>query len=122
MTLAERTAFGSLLKAWRARRRLSQMDLSLIAEMSHRHLSFTEVGRAGVSRHRVERLAHALEMPCAEWDRFYLAAGYAPPVSPTSWSTATRAAIDQSLAFILERHNPYPALIVDRLWNLRQAN
>jgi transcriptional regulator with XRE-family HTH domain len=114
--------FGSLLKTWRSRRRVSQMDLALTAELSQRHVSFLEIGRSGPSRRMVERLADALEIPCADRDSFFTTAGFSAPMAPTAWSETTRAAVDSSLSHILESHHPYPALIVDRLWNLQRAN
>jgi transcriptional regulator with XRE-family HTH domain len=118
----EVSPFGSLLKTWRSRRRVSQLDLALTAELSQRHVSFMEIGRSGPSRGMVERLADALEIPWADRDSFFLAAGFSAPLAQTAWSDATRAAVDASLSHILESHNPYPALIVDRLWNLQRAN
>ncbi|HWA62092.1 MAG TPA: helix-turn-helix transcriptional regulator [Caulobacteraceae bacterium] len=127
-TLAKETsarepqAFGSLLKAWRARRRVSQLDLALDADLSQRHVSFLESGRSKPSRASIEKLADALTIPRAERDRLFAAAGFVPPSTMSPWTPEARAAIDESLAFILERHDPFPAMVVDRLWNLKQAN
>ena len=118
----EPQAFGSLLKAWRARRRVSQLGLALDADLSQRHVSFLESGRSKPSRAAIEKLADALTMPRGERDRLFAAAGFVSPSQMTPWSAETRAAIDESLAFIIERHDPFPAMVVDRLWNLKQAN
>ncbi|MBA3811499.1 MAG: helix-turn-helix transcriptional regulator [Caulobacteraceae bacterium] len=118
----EPPAFGSLLKAWRARRRFSQLDLALEADVSQRHLSFLESGRSKPSPAAIEKLADALTVPRGERDRLFAAAGFVSPANMTPWRPESRAAIDEGLAFILERHNPYPALVFDRLWNLQSAN
>jgi len=118
----EAPTFGALLKAWRARRRLSQLDLALDAELSQRHVSFLESGRSRPTRASIEKLADALTVPRGERDRLFAAAGFTPPASLSPWTPEARAAIDESLAFIIERHDPYPAMVVDRLWNVRQIN
>lgn len=114
--------FGSLIKAWRGRRRFSQLDLALEAEISQRHVSFLESGRAKPSRAAIEKLAGALDLPRSEKDRLFTAAGFVAPSSQTPWGAEARQAIDEALNFILERHDPYPAIVVDRLWNLERAN
>ena len=122
LAATETLAFGSLLKAWRARRRVSQLGLALDAELSQRHLSFLESGRSKPSRAAIEKLADALTVPRGERDRLFAAAGFVSPSQMTPWSNEARAAIDESLAFIIERHDPFPAMVVDRLWNLKQFN
>lgn len=116
------SSFGALLRNWRARRRVSQLDLALIAGLSQRHVSFLESGRAGPSRLTIDRIGDALSIPWSDRDRLHLAAGYAPQQSSQPWTNDVCKAVDESIAFILERHNPYPALSVDRLWNLKSAN
>lgn len=101
---------------------MSQLDLALAADMSQRHISFLESGRTNPSRLTIERLCHALEMPASERERLYLAAGFALFPSDTRWDAEVRRAVDASLRYIIERHEPYPAMIVDRLWNLVSAN
>jgi len=118
----EPQAFGSLIKAWRARRRLSQLDLALDAELSQRHVSFLESGRSKPTRQSIEKLADALTVPRAERDRLFAAAGFVPPATLNPWTPEARAAIDATLDFIIERHDPFPAMVVDRLWNLQRAN
>jgi transcriptional regulator with XRE-family HTH domain len=118
----DRSAFGVLLKQWRARRRLSQLDLALAADVSARHVSFLETGRSRPSRDMVLRLAERLEVPLRERDPLLLAAGLAPayPVRPLDDPALApiRAAVDTVLA----GYEPYPALVVDRGWTLVAAN
>ena len=113
---------GDLLRDWRQRRRLSQLDLALEAEISTRHLSFLETGRARPSRDMVLRLAERLDLPLRERNVLLTAAGFAPvfPQRPLDDPAlaAARAAVDQVLA----GHDPYPALAVDRHWMLCAAN
>lgn len=113
---------GHHLREWRQRRRLSQLALAGDAEISTKHLSFLETGRALPSREMVLRLAERLDLPLRERNVLLVAAGYAP-VFPQrdlgdSAMTAVRAAVDQVIA----GHEPYPALAVDRHWNLVAAN
>jgi transcriptional regulator with XRE-family HTH domain len=113
---------GELLRDWRQRRRFSQLDLALDAEISTRHLSFVETGRAKPSRELLLNLAEHLDVPLRERNALLLAAGYAPiyretPMDATAM-TPVRAALDK----ILTGHEPYPAMIVDRCWNLVAAN
>jgi transcriptional regulator with XRE-family HTH domain len=113
---------GSLLREWRQRRRLSQLELSLDAEVSTRHLSCVETGRAQPSREMVLRLAERLEVPLRERNRLLTAAGFAPMYGERRLDdpalTAARAAVD----LVLRGHEPYPALAVDRHWNLVSQN
>jgi transcriptional regulator with XRE-family HTH domain len=113
---------GELLREWRQRRRLSQLGLALDAEVSAKHLSFVETGRAQPSREMVLRLAERLEVPLRERNTLLLAAGFAPlyrerPLVDPALENARRA-IDRLLA----AHEPYPALAVDGHWNLVLAN
>jgi transcriptional regulator with XRE-family HTH domain len=113
---------GDLLRDWRQRRRLSQLELALAAEISARHLSFLETGRSQPSREMVLRLAEQLEIPLRDRNVLLHAAGYASvfperPLDDPLLRTA-RAAIDQ----VLQGHEPYPALAVDRHWTLMAAN
>jgi transcriptional regulator with XRE-family HTH domain len=113
---------GEQLRDWRQRRRLSQLDLALEVEISTRHLSFVETGRAQPSRDMVLRLAAELDVPLRERNAMLLAAGYAPvfadrPLDDRSLSQA-KAAIET----LLSAHEPFPALAVDRHWNLVTAN
>ena len=119
---SEQKTFGDHLREWRQRRRLSQMDLALDAEISTRHLSFLETGRAQPSREMVLRLAEQLETPLRERNVLLTAAGFAPvfverPLDDPAL-TAARRAID----LILNGHEPYPALVIDLRWNLVAMN
>ena len=120
--MKEQRPFGDLLREWRQRRRLSQLGLALDAEVSAKHLSFVETGRAQPSREMVLRLAERLDVPLRERNAMLLAAGFAPlyrerPLVDPALQSA-RLAIDRLLA----AHEPYPALAVDRHWNVALAN
>jgi transcriptional regulator with XRE-family HTH domain len=123
-TLDRRTTrpIGELLREWRERRRLSQLALALDTEVSARHLSFLETGRARPSRAMLLRLAERLEVPLRERNALLLAAGFAPIYPQHDLDdpalAVARAAIDQVLA----GHEPYPALAIDRHWTLVAAN
>lgn len=113
---------GDLLREWRQRRRLSQLELSLDAQISTRHLSFLETGRSQPSRDMVLRLAEQLDVPLRDRNVLLQAAGYASvfperPLDDPALHTA-RQAVDQ----VLDGHDPYPALAVDRHWTLVAAN
>src|SRR6476659_1378714 len=113
---------GDHLREWRQRRHLSQLDLAGDAEISARHLSFVETGRAAPSRDMVLRLAERLNVPLRERNVLLVAAGYAPAFPQRSLDDpalkSARAAID----LVLRAHEPNPALAVDRHWNLVSAN
>ncbi|TFW02520.1 XRE family transcriptional regulator [Oxalobacteraceae bacterium OM1] len=113
---------GTLLRAWRQRRRLSQLDLALEAEISTRHLSFMETGRALPSREMVLRLADRLDMPLRERNALLVAAGYAPLYPERPLQDPALAAARQAVDLVLQGHAPYPALAVDRHWHLVAAN
>lgn len=117
-----RSRVGALLREWRQRRRLSQLELSLLAETSARHLSCVETGKARPSREMVLRLAAALDVPLRERNSLLVAADYAPAYRESGWDdrelTQVRAALDQ----MLTAHEPYPAVVLDRYWNVRLAN
>jgi transcriptional regulator with XRE-family HTH domain len=121
--LASRTAaFGDQLRAWRHRRRLSQLDLAAQADISTRHLSYVETGRANPSREMVLRLTARLEIPLRERNAFLVAAGYAPMYRESRLDDPAFAAAKQAVELILKSHEPFPALAVDRQWNLVAAN
>ena len=112
--------FGVVLRRWRERRRMTQMDLALAANASTRHLSYLETGRAQPSREMVMRLGEYLDVPLRERNTLLLAAGFAPAFRERSLSelSAARQAIEQ----ILEAHKPYPAFAVDRYGNIVSSN
>jgi transcriptional regulator with XRE-family HTH domain len=113
---------GPLLREWRLRRRLSQLDLSLQAAVSARHLSFVETGRARPSRELVLHLADRLDVPLRERNALLLAAGYAPLYPATPLDADEMTPVRDALDRILAGHEPYPALIVDRRWDIVAAN
>jgi len=113
---------GDLLREWRQRRRLSQMDLSNEAEVSARHLSFVETGRSKPSRELLLHLAEHLDVPLRDRNGMLLAAGYAPVYKETSLDDEAMGPVRAALDRILTSHQPYPAVIVDRRWDLVSAN
>ena len=115
-------SLGELLRSWRRRRNLSQLELALETDVSSRHLSFLETGRAQPSREMVIRLARELEVPVRERNALLLAAGYAPVYQERSLEAPEMAPVRQALERFLRAHEPYPALVVDRHHNLISAN
>ncbi len=120
--LAATRPIGDHLRIWRQRRRRSQLDLALDAEISQRHLSFIESGRAAPSREMVLRLAETLEVPLRERNVLLLAAGFAPFYPERPLDDPSLAAARGIVEAILRAHGPNPALAVDRRWNLVSAN
>ncbi len=110
--------FGSLLKAWRAARRYSQLELASETQVSQRHLSFLESGRANPSRDMVLHLAQVLRVPLRERNDLLVAAGFAPLYPERALDDTGMAAIRQALETTLRHHEPFPALVVDRQWNI----
>lgn len=113
---------GEHIREWRTRRRMSQMDLALEAEISTRHLSFLETGRAQPSREMVLHLAEQLEVPLRERNVILVAAGFAPVFAERSLDAPELDAARRAVDVILKAHEPYPALVVDLRWNLVAAN
>lgn len=123
MTVAHaRRPAGELLRQWRERRRLSQLELSNQAEISTRHLSFLETGRSQPSREMILRLADRLDVPLRERNHLLLAAGFAPVYAQAALDAPQLAPVRQALRRILAAHEPYPAVVVDGGWNLVEAN
>src|SRR6201995_4281026 len=120
--IPSRATVGELLRTWRRRRSLSQLELALEADVSARHVSFLENGRARPSRDMVLRLAEHLEIPLRERNRLLLAAGYAPQYVERSLEAPEMAPIHQALDRFLRAHEPYPAVILDRHSNLQSAS
>ncbi len=114
--------FGDHLRDWRKRRRLSQLDLALDAEISARHLSFVETGRAKPSREMVLRLAERLDVPLRERNAMLRAAGFAAIYSQRVLEDPAMQAARSAVDMILKGHEPWPALAVDRHWNLIATN
>ncbi len=121
-TISAPLGIGDLLRGWRQRRRLSQLDLSNEAAVSARHLSFVETGRSKPSRELVLHLAEHLDVPLRERNSLLMAAGYAPVYRERSLDDSEMDPVRAALDVILAGHEPYPAVIVDRLWNLVSAN
>lgn len=113
---------GPLLRQWRAARRLSQLELALDADVSSRHLSYVETGRAQPSRDMVLRLADALEIPLRERNALLVAAGYAPRYFETGLAAPEMAPVRGAIDLILRHQEPYPAFVLDRHWDIRMAN
>jgi transcriptional regulator with XRE-family HTH domain len=113
---------GSLLREWRRRRRLSQLELAAEAEISQRHLSFLESGRARPSRDMVLRLAEQLDIPLRERNRLLLAAGFAPRYGERPLDDPSLAAAREAVRLVLKGHEPNPAIAIDRHWHLVDAN
>src|SRR5689334_5282449 len=113
---------GDHLREWRQRRRMSQLDLAGEAEISARHLSFVETGRAAPSRDMVLRLAERLDVPLRERNVLLVAAGYAPAFQQRPLEDPALKSARQAIDLVLKAHEPSPALAVDRHWNLVSAN
>jgi transcriptional regulator with XRE-family HTH domain len=110
------------LREWRERRRLTQLELALDAGTSARHLSFVETGRSKPGRELMLRLSEQLEVPFRERNQLLLAAGHAPAFPERSFDDPVLAPVREALDLILTGHEPYPAVVVDRAWNLVAAN
>lgn len=113
---------GELLRGWRDRRRLSQLDLSIQADISTRHLSFIETGRAHPTPKMIMRLAEQLGVPLRERNTLLLTAGYAPAYPQHGLDEPELASVRVALRQVLAGHEPYPAVIVNRWWELLDAN
>ncbi|NKB57337.1 MAG: helix-turn-helix domain-containing protein [Alphaproteobacteria bacterium] len=122
IVLSKNSKFMSQLRWWRKHRGLSQLDLAHHADVSQRHVSFLEVGRALPSREMVLRLSAALEMPLREQNALLLAAGFAPVWNESSFGEPALMLVNQALDHILDQQEPYPALVVDRRWNVLREN
>ena len=122
ISTASAQTVGDLLREWRQRRRLSQLDLALEAEISTKHLSFVESGRAQPSREMVLHLAERLEVPLRARNVLLVAAGFAPVFRERQLSDPALASARQAVDLVLKGHEPYPALAVDRHWTMVAAN
>jgi len=121
-TIDIRPGVGGMLRSWRQRRRLSQLDLANEAAVSARHLSFVENGRSKPSRELVLHLAEHLEVPLRERNTLLLAAGYAPSYARTPLEDEAMTPVREALDQVLAGHEPFPAVVVDRHWDLVSAN
>ncbi|MBF6435667.1 helix-turn-helix domain-containing protein [Nocardia cyriacigeorgica] len=113
---------GALLRQWRLRRRLSQLELALAAESSSRHISYLETGRSQPSRAMVLKLCAALDVPLRERNTVLLAAGFPPEYRESPLDDAELASARTAWETMLAAHEPYPAVLVDRYWNVITAN
>jgi transcriptional regulator with XRE-family HTH domain len=113
---------GEHLRAWRQRRRLSQLELAVDAEISARHLSFLETGKAQPSRDMVLKLAEHLDVPLRERNTLLVAAGFAPKFQERALDHPSLTAARQAVELVLAAHEPFPALAVDRHWTMVAAN
>jgi transcriptional regulator with XRE-family HTH domain len=121
-TTTRRPAVGALLREWRRRRRLSQLDLALEAGVSARHLSFVETGRSRPSAEMVVQLAEHLEVPLRERNALLLAAGHAPAYGQRDLAEPEMGPVREAIDRVLRAHEPSPALVVDRHWGLVAGN
>jgi transcriptional regulator with XRE-family HTH domain len=117
-----RRRVGPLLREWRRSRRLSQLDLALQMDVSARHVSRVECGRAQPSRDMVSRLADALGMPLRERNALLAAAGYAPEYPETSLDSPEMAEVRRAIEFIVGHQEPYPAFVMNRRWDVLMAS
>jgi len=113
---------GEMLREWRERRRLSQLELSIQANVSTRHLSFVETGRSRPTSDMILRLTEHLDVPLRERNSLLLAGGYAPAYPAHELDSPPLDAVRQALKQLLAGHEPYPAVVVDRHWTLVEAN
>jgi transcriptional regulator with XRE-family HTH domain len=116
------SSLGLLLRQWRERRRMSQLALALEAEISSRHISFVETGRSRPSREMVLLLAEVLDVPPRARNDLLAAAGYAPIYRESRLDAPEMAQFRRALDFLLRQQEPYPAIVLDRYWNVLLAN
>jgi transcriptional regulator with XRE-family HTH domain len=116
------SAIGDLLREWRAARRVSQLDLALAADVSPRHLSCVETGKAQPSRDLIDRLADALQVPMRARNGLFVSAGYAPGYHETAIAAPQMAAARRAIELILKQQEPYPAIVATRHWDILMAN
>src|SRR3954468_7171022 len=122
MAVELESPFGRLLREWRSRRRVSQLDLALEAGVSSRHVSFIETGRAQPSREMVVMLARVLDVPLRDRNDLLMSAGYAAIYRATDLDAPALEQARRALDFMLRQQEPYPAIVVDRSWTILKAN
>ena len=115
-------SLGALLRSWRARRGRSQLEVALDAGVSQRHISFIESGRSTPSRSLLLGIARVLDVPLRDRNGLLLAAGFAPMYSERAWDAGEMRAVQRALARVLRQHEPYPAVVMDRYWNVLASN
>jgi transcriptional regulator with XRE-family HTH domain len=116
------TELGMLLRHWRDMRGRSQLDLSLDTGVSQRHISFIESGRSVPSRQMLIDIAQGLDVPLRERNTLLLAAGYAPVYSEVAWNAPEMQSVTKALERMLRQHEPFPAVVMDRYWNVLMTN
>lgn len=122
MTDTDEVTFGPMLRRWRTQRRLSQLDLSTLSGVSTRHLSFLETGRSRPSRRMVLDLAGHLDVPLRECNQLLTAAGFAPAYPQRAYDAPEMASVRAAVEQVLHGHAPWPALAVDRYWDVVAMN
>jgi transcriptional regulator with XRE-family HTH domain len=120
--MSKQQSFATMLRWWRRRRALSQLELAGRADISQRHLSFLELGRASPSPEMVTRLAVALDVPLRQHNTLLLAAGFAPVWRQTDLAAPELGQIRSALDYMMAQQEPFPAFVVDRRWNLLRSN
>jgi transcriptional regulator with XRE-family HTH domain len=120
--LPKRTELGDLLKQWRGVRGRSQLDISVDTGISQRQISFIESGRSVPSRSTLVGIAQALQIPLRERNALLLAAGYAPLYPDAPWNSAEMSSVTNALQRMMTQHEPYPAIVMDRYWNVLLTN
>ncbi|OOG49133.1 helix-turn-helix transcriptional regulator [Rhodanobacter sp. C01] len=113
---------GELLRYWRGTRGKSQIELSLDTGVSQRHLSFIESGRSAPSRQTLMNIAQGLEVPFRDRNRLLLAAGFAPIYGEDAWNADEMKSVNAALERVLRQHEPFPAVVMDRYWNVFMTN
>jgi transcriptional regulator with XRE-family HTH domain len=113
---------GALLKHWRDARHRSQFDLSIDTGVSQRHISFIESGRSAPGRQTLMDIAQALDIPLRDRNTLLLAAGFAPLYSEGAWNAQEMQGVNRALERMLRQHEPFPAVVMDRYWNVLMAN
>jgi len=122
MESSQLRSVGDWLRYWRSQRGLSQLDLALEGGISQRHLSFIESGRSVPSRAMLTLLSDTLSIPLREHNTLMLAAGYAPSYAETTLDDTTMKMVSHALDRMLHQHEPHPALVMDRYWNILRSN
>src|SRR5919197_5338368 len=120
--VADRPRIATLLREWRERRRMSQLDLALGAGVSARHMSFVETGRSRPSADMVMQLAEYLDVPLRDRNALLLAAGYAPAFAQRDLADPEMGPVREAIERVLRGHEPYPAVVIDRHWGLVAGN
>ena len=122
MTQQPQHELGDFLRYWRRQRGKSQLDLSLDTGVSQRHISFVESGRSVPSRELLLTLAKTLDVPLREQNVLLLASGYAPVYLESKWDTSEMAVVTKVIDLMLRQHEPHPAIVMDRYWNVLKTN